>query len=161
PVPRSLSRNGTPASGPAGSGRRASASASPNRGVITALMAGFTASIRLIAASTSSTALTSLRRTRPAWPIASRRARSVRRQRLVHQRRLDSGAPVGRRSDEVPDDADDQDKTDESHTTAVQVRQRVALPQFVDDRPEAREPVERHRKRQPDDPQPRQPLDER
>src|ERR1700674_268814 len=170
PVPRALSRKGTPASGPAGNGRPASASASSKRGVTTALMVGFTASIRAIAARTSSAALISFRRTRPASPTASRRARSlvagaalgsVRRQRLVHQRGLDSCAPVGRGSDEVPDDADDQDDPDESHAAAVQVGQRVGLLEVVDDRPDAGKPVQRHGERQPDETDHRQPLDER
>ncbi len=70
----SLSRNGTPRNGPSGSGPAAVARADSNRGVITALSAGFRASIRAMAASTSSVGVISPRRTRSACAVASSHA---------------------------------------------------------------------------------------
>src|SRR5581483_4577020 len=71
----SLTRNGTPAKGaadarPAGM-RAASSRARSKRGWMTALSCGSTASMRAMAASTSSRGVTSPARTRPARPVAS------------------------------------------------------------------------------------------
>src|SRR5215468_3674162 len=67
---RSLSRYGTPANGPVGLACAAS-SAWSKVAVTTALRTGFSASIRSIAASANSTALTSPVRTSAAWAVAS------------------------------------------------------------------------------------------
>lgn len=68
----SFKRNGTPRNGPVGSSREtAAARASSKSGVITALMAGFTRSIRAMAASTSSSGVSSRRRTSSACAVAS------------------------------------------------------------------------------------------
>src|SRR5262249_42714699 len=69
--PRSLSRIGTPRTAPPASGPAACARAWSNRVRIPASSRGFSASIRAIAASTSSAGLASPRRTRPAWAVAS------------------------------------------------------------------------------------------
>src|SRR5690349_24223901 len=75
--PRSLSRIGTPRNGPSGSVPAACARACSNRVRITASSRGLTASIRAIAASTRSFGLTSPRRTRSAWAVASSQVISV------------------------------------------------------------------------------------
>src|SRR5262249_48102821 len=67
----SLSTKGTPLNGPSGSSPAARSSASSNIGVTTALRVGLSRSIRVIAASTSSLASASLRRTSSAWAVAS------------------------------------------------------------------------------------------
>jgi hypothetical protein len=73
---RFFSRYGTPAKRPAGR-LAARASAASYEVKITALRAGFNASIREIAASISSVALTTPCRTRSAWATASSRAKSL------------------------------------------------------------------------------------
>ena len=78
---RSLSRYGTPANGPAGPTRpakpvRAASAARSKSGVTTAFSTGFSASIRSMAAVTSSTAVTWPVRTSPAWAVASSSASS-------------------------------------------------------------------------------------
>ena len=75
---KSLSRNGTPASGPSGSGCEARSRARSYILVTTALTDALWRSTRSIAASTSSAAVTSPLRTKAAWPIASRSAISSR-----------------------------------------------------------------------------------
>ncbi len=72
---RSFSSIGTPASGPAAAA--AWPSARSNIGVTTALSVGLSASMRSIAASTSSDAVTSPRATNSACAIPSNSARSV------------------------------------------------------------------------------------
>ena len=72
---RSLSRYGTPANGPL-TPAFTRAAASSNIGVTTAFSCGFSRSIRPIAHSTSSAAVTSPRRTSSAWPLASSAATS-------------------------------------------------------------------------------------
>ena len=86
---RSLTRYGTPANGPAGAARACSAASSAARsktGVTTAFSTGFSASIRSIAAVTSSAALTWPVRTSSAWAVASSSDRSS----------LTGGPPAGR-----------------------------------------------------------------
>ena len=73
---RSLSRYGTPANGPAGPARASSAARSKT-GVTTAFSTGFSASIRSMAAVTSSAALTWPVRTSSAWAVASSSASSL------------------------------------------------------------------------------------
>ena len=80
---RSLTRYGTPAKGPAkgpaGAARACSAASSAARsktGVTTAFSTGFSASIRSMAATTSSAALTWPVRTSSAWAVASSSASS-------------------------------------------------------------------------------------
>src|SRR3954454_848058 len=75
-APRSLTRNGTPRNGPSGRSSAAAARPSSKSGWMTALRSGLSASIRSIAASTSSLGLASPERTSSAWAVASRRARS-------------------------------------------------------------------------------------
>ena len=72
---RSLTRYGTPAKGPAGAARAASAARSKT-GVTTAFSTGFSASIRSMAAVTSSVALTCPVRTSSAWAVPSSSASS-------------------------------------------------------------------------------------
>ncbi len=75
---RSFTTIGTPRNGPSGSWSLAAASrARSNSGWITALRSWFKASIRAIAASTSSIGCASPLRTRAAWSVASSIARSV------------------------------------------------------------------------------------
>src|SRR5262249_15837224 len=75
---KSFKRNGTPRKGPGGKVElRAWVRAFSKSGVITALSCGLTFSIRAIAASTSSSGVTSPLRTSSAWAVASKRARSV------------------------------------------------------------------------------------
>ena len=67
----SLTRNGTPRKGPAGSPAAMPARAASSRRVTTAFSVGCSASLRAIAASSSSVASTSPRRTSSARPSAS------------------------------------------------------------------------------------------
>ena len=69
--PRSFTRKGTPANGPARSGSAARASAGSVSWATTALIAGLTAAVRSRARASSSTALTSCFATRPARVVAS------------------------------------------------------------------------------------------
>src|SRR3954453_11173264 len=74
---RSLNKVGTPRNGPSGSAVAATSSrAWSKRGWMTALSSGLSFSIRLIAASTSSTGDSCPVRTSSAWAGASRNARS-------------------------------------------------------------------------------------
>src|SRR5205823_9684602 len=74
---RSFRTRGTPRNGPSGrSGEDAASLALSNRGWITALSSGLTRSIRSMAASTSSFAVASPRRTSSACAVASSQARS-------------------------------------------------------------------------------------
>ncbi len=74
---RSLNNVGTPRNGPPGSAADATSSrAWSKRGWMTALSSGLSFSMRLIAASTSSTGDTCPLRTSSAWAVASRNARS-------------------------------------------------------------------------------------
>ena len=82
-APRSLSRNGTPLKGPSGRSPAAASRPSSYSLWMTALISPLEASMRSIAASTSSSGLASLFRTSSAWAVASSRARS-----LAHGRRL-------------------------------------------------------------------------
>ena len=81
---RSLTRYGTPANGPVGPACASSAARSKT-GVTTAFSTGFSASIRSIAAVTSSVALTWPVRTSSAWAVASSSDRSS----------LTGGSPAG------------------------------------------------------------------
>ena len=71
---QSLSRNGTPGKGPSSGASAASRRARSNCRWITALSAGFSRSVRAIAASTSSIGFTSPRRTSSPSAVASRSA---------------------------------------------------------------------------------------
>src|SRR5215472_10691459 len=75
--PRSLKRTGTPRNGPSGTSPAASARAWSNRVLITASSRGFTASMRPMAASTSSAGLASPRRASSACAVASSHVVSV------------------------------------------------------------------------------------
>src|SRR5512139_2995894 len=68
---KSLRRKGTPAKGPSGMGPRAAARAASYMGVTTAFRRGLSASMRVMAASTNSVALTSFLRTSAACAVAS------------------------------------------------------------------------------------------
>ena len=76
-APRSFSSSGTPRKGPSGSSPAASSRAASKRVRMTASSLGLRASIRAIAPSTSSAAVTSPRRTRSACAVASSQATSV------------------------------------------------------------------------------------
>src|SRR4051794_13181870 len=82
--PRSLNRIGTPLNGPSGRSPAASARAASKRVRMTASSCGFTASIRAIAASTSSLGDASPVRTRSACAVASSHVLSVIRRTLDH-----------------------------------------------------------------------------
>ena len=76
-APRSFSRNGTPRNGPSGTSPAASCLAASKRGRITASSWGFVASMRAIAASTSSLGEASPERTSSACAVASSQVLSV------------------------------------------------------------------------------------
>ena len=76
-MPRSFSRNGTPRNGPSGSVPAASRRAASNRSWITALISGFTFSMRSMAASTNSRGDTFPSRTSAACAVASSVLRSL------------------------------------------------------------------------------------
>src|SRR5215469_3406295 len=99
--PRSLNRIGTPRKGPSGRSPAASTRAWSNRVRMTASSFAFTVSMRPIAASTSSAALTSPRRTSSACAVASSHVVSLIRHaalRVVRARFIRHGTPPWRHS---------------------------------------------------------------
>src|SRR5215211_4079706 len=106
---RSLNKVGTPRNGPSGSAAATSSRASSKRGWMTALSSWLSFSMRLIAASTSSTGDSCPVRTSSAWAVASRNARSSVIWGTLRPRARAGPASAGRRLARAPAQQRDRD----------------------------------------------------